>query len=112
MLVLATGGHWFFLQSIAWVQMTVNFARQDTLTVALQKTFDGQNPCDLCKMVKRGKAAEEKREKQMPQLKFDFQLVTGSCELISPRPIRPCTPFFARAPQRGDAPAIPPPRAA
>lgn len=112
MLVLATGGQWIFLQSIAWVQMTVSYARSEKLSVALEKTFDGKHPCALCKIVKRGKAAEEKRERQLPQLKIDFQLAAGSCEVVPPRPIRHFTPFLACAELRAQSPALPPPRAA
>jgi hypothetical protein len=110
MLVLVTGGHWFFLQSLAWVQMTVSFAQRDTLSVALEKTFDGKHACPLCKFVKRGKASQQGDERQVSQLKIDFHLVAESRGLIPPRPIRHFTPFVAWTRPRAEAPALPPPR--
>lgn len=110
LLVLATGGQWFLLQSLAWVQMTVNYAQTDSFSTALQKTFDGKHPCALCKLVKRGKAAEREHGQTAPQTKFDFHLMTGSCGLVPPRPLRHFTPLLADAVLRAEAPALPPPR--
>ena len=110
MLVLATGGHWFFLQSLAWVRMTVSFAQRDTLSVALEKTFDGKHACPLCKFVKRGKATQPGGEPQAPQFKIDFHLAAESRGLVPPRPIRHFTPFMAWTQLRAEAPGLPPPR--
>lgn len=111
-LVLVIGGHWAALQSAAWVGMAVSFARTDTLSVSLQKTFDGQHPCKLCKIVKAGKAAEKKQDLLKLEAKIDFQLVAGSCGLFPPRPIRHFTPASEDAPALAEAPLLPPPRAA
>ena len=112
MLVLATGGHWFLLQSVAWVQMTARFAQQESLGDALQKTFDGKHPCQLCKFVKRGKAAEREREQKAPDLKIDFQLVNTAHRLFAPSPILHFTPFLLEAEPRPLPPPLPPPRVA
>lgn len=111
-LVLVIGGHWAALQSAAWVGMAVSFARTDTFSVSLQKTFDGQHPCKLCKIVKAGKAAEKKRDLQKLEVKIDFQLVAGSCGLFPPRPIRHFAPVFEQADGLVSTPRPPPPRAA
>ena len=111
-LVVLIGGHWFALQSAAWLGMAVNFSRTDSVSVALQKTFDGQHPCKLCKIVKAGKASEKKQDLQKLEVKIDFQLVAGSCGLFPPRPIRHFTPEAERACATGSAPLLPPPRAA
>ena len=42
-LILATGGHWALLQSVAWVGMAIQFSHTDGISIALQKTFDGIN---------------------------------------------------------------------
>jgi len=44
LLILMLGLHWAMLQSVAWVSMIVTYSKQDTLQVALTKTFDG----DFC----------------------------------------------------------------
>jgi hypothetical protein len=111
-LVVLIGGHWFALQSAAWVSMAVKFSRTDTVSVALQKTFDGKHACQLCKIVKAGKASEKKQDLQKLEGKIDFQLVAGSCGLFPPRPIRHFTPRSERADASRAAPPLPPPRAA
>src|SRR5687767_12801038 len=71
-LVLATGTHWYLLQSIAWIGMTVEFSRTEPLPVALQKAFDGQHPCGLCKVVDEGMQAEKNAQMNKLQTKLDF----------------------------------------
>ena len=111
-LIVTIGGHWAFLQSVAWVGMAINFSQSDSLGLALQKTFDGQHPCKLCKIVKAGKASEKKQDLQKLETKIDFQLVAGSCGLFPPRPIRHFTPVAEQADALVSAPLPPPPRAA
>jgi hypothetical protein len=55
-LVLSLGLHWTVLQSAAWVSMVVSFSQEGTMLDALEKTFDGEHPCPLCKVVERGTA--------------------------------------------------------
>ena len=111
-LVIVTGGHWALLQSAAWVGMAVNFSKSHSVSVALEKTFDGKNPCNLCKLVKKGKAAEQRRDLQKLEAKFEFLAVAGTCGLFPPRPFRHFTPQTERAVARVETPPSPPPRAA
>lgn len=71
-LVLVTGGHWALLQSVAWVGMAVSFSQTATLKEALVRTFDGQHPCKLCKIVAEGKKSERKQTPQKPIHKLDL----------------------------------------
>jgi len=111
-LVLVIGGHWALLQSAAWVGMAVNFSKHDSVGVALQKTFNGKNPCPLCKLVKSGKAAEKKQDQQKLEAKIDFHFLAGTCGLFPPKPFQHFTPVTMRALARSDAPLLPPPRRA
>ena len=111
-LVALIGGHWAVLQTAAWVGMAVNFSRTETVSVALEKTFDGKHPCPLCKIVKTGKASEKKQDLLKLEAKFEFLTAAGSCELFPPRPIRHFTPQAERASALVYAPLLPPPRAA
>ena len=111
-LVVTTGWHWFLLQSAAWVGMAVSYSQVDSFTTALKKTFDGDHPCNLCKMVKAGKASEKKRDLQRLDVKFEFTFAAGSSGLFPPRPIRHFIPQAERADARADAPLPPPPRLA
>ena len=72
------GGHWLALQSVAWVGMLANYARGETLGVAIEKTFDGEHPCDLCKVVKTGRDEEQKQQVVKVVVKLDAVLATAA----------------------------------
>lgn len=108
--IFATGSHWFFLQSIAWVGMAVTFSRTEPISIALEKTFSGQHPCGLCQVVDAGRKAEKKTDFQKLETKLDFfcERVIGMVEEPSPF-VRPVPPhhFWAIL---SDSPALPPPK--
>jgi len=60
LLVLSLGLHWALLQSVAWVSMVVRYSQNDSLKVALVKTFDGQHPCSLCKVIEQARGEERR----------------------------------------------------
>lgn len=78
------GGHWVALQSVAWVRMTIDYAQSTTLTKALEKTFDGEHPCDLCHKVKEGRSEEQKSQGEKQVVKFEAVL---GLELTAPPPV-------------------------
>jgi hypothetical protein len=65
------GGHWFVLQSVAWTRMLADFSQQDSLLVAISKTFDGEHPCPMCRKIQAGRQQEEQQEKNKPLLKIE-----------------------------------------
>lgn len=71
------GGHWAVLQSVAWVKMFVEYAQEDSLHVALVKTFDGEHPCSICHTVSDGRKKEEKKEATIAVPKIDAVLMTA-----------------------------------
>ena len=111
-LVCVVGGHWALLQSVAWIGMAVKFSQKEPVAVALKKTFDGEHPCSLCKVVAEAKKSEQKRAAQKPVTKLEF---VSSLEFSLPTP--PEQPFDLAAfrgttTSRSQAPPSPPPRAA
>ena len=71
-----SGGHWTVLQSVAWVGMVVSYTQtDDSLASAVEKTFDGQHPCDLCEVVKDGRNADREQDVQKTLVKLDGVLV-------------------------------------
>ena len=109
-LLCATGTHWAMLQSVAWTTMLAGNLRGDSFTAAVEKTFDCQHPCCLCKKIASGKRSDKKAE---------FTLETKQWEVISrgdvyvftpPRDFRlvPENIFFMRP--LGHEPPTPPPR--
>jgi hypothetical protein len=51
--LISIGMHTAVLQAVAWAKMTVDFARRDTISVSLEKTFDGRHPCPICVSLKK-----------------------------------------------------------
>jgi hypothetical protein len=111
-LVLATGGHWAILQSVAWFGMFVNFSQTEPVIVALEKTFDGRHPCQLCKAVQAGKQSEKKQEMQKVETKLDFWLARNTAQLFPPPPFSVVSAQRESAPVRAESPPTPPPRLA
>ena len=109
-LLAAVGGHWVVLQSVAWTNMLAENLRTDSVTGAFEKTFDGHNPCRLCKAITAGKKSEKKSDLPVPLKNIEF---------ISEQPV-----FVFRAPQAfrrlpalsfslsdfSSQPPVPPPR--
>jgi hypothetical protein len=109
-LVLATGGHWSALQSIAWVGMAIQYSRADGLGTALQKTFDGNHPCNLCKVVQAGRQAEKEQSTIKLQTRLDLFLWADASSVRSPVFAHEPTPQIVIGFFRSDQPPTPPPR--
>jgi hypothetical protein len=112
LLILATGGHWAILQSLAWIGMAVTYSQSDSLPMALKKTFGGEHPCDLCKFVAEGKKSEKREVLSKLETKLDFLCPGSWVALLAPElaPLRPMEP--PRPASRNEAPPGPPPRLA
>ena len=109
-LIISIGGHWTLLQSVAWMGMFVNNVRSCSLTEAFEKTFDGQHPCALCKVVAAGKKSEQKQPLTKLEVKIDFWFAPANCLVVAP----PRTAYeFSLADafsSRVESPPTPPPR--
>lgn len=63
------------LQSVAWMGMVIDYTKQtSSLSVAIEKTFDGAHPCQLCETVTKGRSEEQKNETMKLVLKFEAVL--------------------------------------
>jgi hypothetical protein len=110
MLVLATGGHWAMLQSVAWFGMAVRFSQDQPLLPALQKTFSGAHPCTLCKAVSDGVKTEKDKRIQKLETKYDF-FCSGSVTILeAPLPQAAPARFNLSFRSRTEPPRLPPPR--
>src|ERR1043166_9651959 len=89
LLVIATGSHWAVLQSLAWAGMLVTYSQTAPIAIAIQKTFDGKHPCQLCKAVRAGKESQKQHETLNLEKKLDFWLVRDA----SPPLHRSLSPF-------------------
>ena len=109
-LLAATGGHWAVLQTVAWTNMLATNLRTDSLEVALTKTFDGQHPCKLCKVVADGKKSEKSTD--LPALAKKIEFTHGATHFLFTAPENfwlqdePATVFHSVT----HLPSVPPPR--
>jgi hypothetical protein len=109
-LAISIGLHWALLQSVAWVGMVVNYAQSAPLGQALAKTFDGQHPCKLCKVVKNGQSTEKKQEAQKMEIKFEVFLSINCFTLYPPSLATPLAALAGKLSARFESPPLPPPR--
>ena len=73
-----------------------------------KKTFNGKNPCKLCKFVSEGKKAERKTDTQLDVKKVDFFAATVSEFYFAPLQQNPVCNVSTLLP-RTEAPPTPPP---
>ena len=112
-LCFSLGGHWMLLQAVAWTGMLISYSNGGSFVEAVEKTFDGEHPCPMCKRI----AQERKQEKQRADMnlvsKLDLKFVLPAAR---PAPV----PVFSMgawervdftAPVLTNAPPVPPPRA-
>ena len=109
-LIIAVGGHWAVLQSVAWVSMAVTYSQTDTLEVALKKTFSGQHPCKLCIAVKEGQQEEQNQSVLKVETKLDFVCLQAIAYIHPALPFTLHSPPSEMALPRAEAPPVPPPR--
>lgn len=109
-LFVSLGGHLALLQTLAWGKMFVDYSDGASLVEAAKKTFDGDHPCPMCKVVKQSREdgdkkpllkAESKMEVALPSaviLKFPLPVVVGipvpgyfgrDCEVSLGVPLQP-----------------------
>ena len=73
-LIVSMGGHLAMLQTIAWGSMLVDFSSKGSFTEAMEKTFDGEHPCCMCKAVKKSKSEDEKKPLVKSEVKMEVAL--------------------------------------
>lgn len=109
-LVMATGGHWALLQTVAWVGMAIQFSQTDDFSTAIQKTLDGKHPCKICKVVEDGRKSTPQQEMQKVQTKPDF-FCGAKVVFAMPTLDYPIVNFSPSLMlPRTEAPPLPPPR--
>ncbi len=115
-LVLSLGLHWAVLQTIAWTGMIVSYSRDASFTEAVTKTFDGEHPCPMCKVIKQARAEEKQKEKKQEvkpgSKKLDLGLVWKCRAFDFSRDTEKMSSVTADASVRTLKPPKPPPRTA
>jgi hypothetical protein len=109
-LCLSLGFHWLALQSIAWTTMLVENARRVPLSEAVERTFDGSHPCDLCHAVAEGKKSQKKSEPLPTIAKMDLICTAQTLVWLPPWVRYDYAGLSFSMPETSLAPPAPPPR--
>jgi len=75
-LFLIVGGPWTVLQTIAWAKMVVDYSRDNPVSEAISKTFDGEHPCTICKKISKVRGEERKSPALVFQIKKDGSFIS------------------------------------
>jgi hypothetical protein len=114
LLVLALAGsigmHWAFLQAVAWTGMIVSYAQAAPLGEAMQKTFDGQHPCKMCKQIAKEKQSEKKSEYKFELPKLEFRHAPTTFLFQAPASYWETSTRDENSDRLTYPPALPPPR--
>lgn len=106
----ATGSHWLLLQSVAWTGMFAHNLRNSSIAQAVNRTFNGQHPCSLCKQISQGKQAEKKNEFRTELKKLEGILDRQKIVLNTPPADRPALLSLTPLANQPQPPPVPPPR--
>jgi hypothetical protein len=112
LLIVSVGGHWALLQSAAWMGMIVSYSQESGLRAAVEKTFDGKHPCQLCKAIRDGEKEQSKQTLVKTDLKINWMLAQKTELVWFPISKSEIRPRDLAANLLFDCPAIPPPRRA
>lgn len=115
------GGDVAMLQVVAWTGMLVTRTAERGVAAAVESTFEGDEPCPLCKAVKAVQQSDQKDgqpaipEGLITKLKLKDMLRAEGPAVLPPAAIpllstAPSMEAARRGPARSDAPPVPPPR--
>ena len=92
--------------------MLANNLRTDSVASAFTKTFDGNNPCAMCKQISAGKKTEKKTEYPTLAKKLEFCSERPAFAFSAPTNFRLIVFPFDRLIAWSEAPPTPPPLSA
>ena len=100
------------MQSMAWAGMAIRFSQEAPLAEALRKTFDGEHPCKVCKLVKEGRQAEQQQTLLKVETKLELCLAAAMSLPQAPAQVRVPPAGSILFQLRSEPPLTPPPRLA
>lgn len=110
----ANGALWNCVQVFAWAKMLHDYSRIMAWQTAVEKTFDGSMPCEMCMMVDR---AQHEQDQSPPAQMIERDTAKVLLALQEAEPVVIPTPEFGWpdtmnriGPERIDPVEVPPPR--
>ena len=61
-MLVANNLHLPLMQVVAWSGMLVSYSRANTVTEAVEMTFDGDHPCPMCKNIKKAQTSSAEQD--------------------------------------------------
>ena len=114
------GGDVAMLQVVAWTGMIVSRTAERGVAAAVESTFEGEEPCPLCRAVKAVQQSEREEQPANPdglitKLKLkdmlrSEDLVVKALAAVHLKSPAPAIDPAKRGLTRSDAPPVPPPR--
>lgn len=105
---ISLGFQWTLLQSVAWTVMLLDRSAEMGWVQALETTFDGQHPCALCKVVRKGRDTQQQQQTVVLSLaKVDMVAADETFELAAPSTL--CIGRIPAIDERAAFKAFPPP---
>ncbi|PTY07167.1 hypothetical protein DB347_07595 [Opitutaceae bacterium EW11] len=112
--LLATGSHWDLVQTFAWGRMMVRNVQVVSFRQALEDTFDGEKPCEICLAVAKAKQQQDAssappESKLRDKIPLDCQPVRVMVLGLAAGPRWPMDVFSPKSAEEAQPP-VPPPR--
>ena len=89
------------LQTVAWSTMLADNLQRSSFSEAVQRTFDGEHPCAMCKQISAGKKEEKKAEFSFSIKKLEFVSHNAT------RVFQPDAPFYLLSDSPDAMPTLP-----
>lgn len=90
--------------------MIISYSQCDSLASAIKKTFDGEHPCKMCKIIKKGRKAEQEKTATVKvEMKSELFLQTQSLMVYPPQFLRDNARISSDGSPRLDPPLLRPP---
>lgn len=90
--------------------MVVSYSQDASLVEALEKTFDGKHPCNLCRNIDESKRSEKKSDSQLDMKKFEFSFVASEFVFSAPALLDEPESAINLIAAPVQSPPVPPPR--
>lgn len=111
LLALFLGVHWFALQSVGWASMLVSRSQTAGWQEAVRTTFDGEHPCEVCKLVSAGRKAEKQPVVEFKVTKIEAGVPSDQVSIPEPPAVGRVAVAIVLVPASfSAAPTLPPPR--
>ena len=109
--IFSCGGQWAALQCVAWANMIREYSEVVPVGQAIEMTFSGKYPCEMCKIIAQKKESEN--AKVVALFQHEKKLLSSGIE-VAPRPVSLASQDFLAWSQtlqtRSEVPPTPPPR--